>query len=477
MLSLTNLTVGHSNSPLINTINISFSRIDRKRIALLGANGSGKTTLLQTLLQRVEPINGTISMHKERIIMVEQVPILAKDMLVGEYLESLLENEWEWYKVEQVLLDVGFESNKQLQLMSSLSGGERMRIQFAVCLLDDPTIILLDEPTNHLDIEGIEWIMSFMKQYDGSIIYTSHNREFLINTATHIWYIDPHTHDLYTFTGNYYAFLKDKEHRYSVILNTINKLDKEIDEYILWLKQYEFHAKYRFTDRVITRKKKLDDLQKKRESMTLLVIYSIQFPIKDVQTKNKSLTMDIQIKNISYNNDKTIAYNLSKKVYYGDRISIQGANGSGKTTLLKAILNDSSVHIDGYINVSNTAQIGYLGQHNSYVNGIKVMDYIASKTLLYTTEVYSAMHKIGLKHVVDQRMESLSGGQQRRIELLLIALQRPQILLLDEPTNHIDIDTQEEIIQYLQRFTGTIIAISHDTMFLKDININDTIEL
>lgn len=473
MLIAKNLSYESDKGTLFEDVNISLDGAAKKRIAIVGKNGCGKTTLLKIILGQLEPHTGSVSTSHETIAYLQQdVKFPDMSVLVGEYLESKLEESWMTYKLEMVLSEVGLPLDITLQPLSTLSGGQRVRIAFAELLLNEPTVILMDEPTNHLDSATIEWLITFVREFTGTIAFVSHDRHFINAVANQIWEITA-AKKIEVYGTNYDQFLIERYNRYQKALEAFEFSMREVTELEMWLRENANHPKYKFTATVAQKKKALERMEKRTPPE----------PVADPRVKMRHLgaaeqgtvlTLKVQEKQFG---DKTILTDVYMKISQGERILIRGPNGAGKTTLLN-ILAGEDKEFAGDRRGRDGLKVGYLKQHTSLnVNNTVLEEFGRSTSMEYNAGRGMLAQYLFPAEYVDEKISKLSFGQQRRLELAILLANKPDLLLLDEPTNHLDIFLREDLERFLVVQDRAMIIISHDTYFIEKIGITRTVEL
>ncbi len=469
-----NLSIGHGVED-VQDINLSLDSKARKRIAIVGHNGCGKSTLLQTLVGNHEPVSGSIHVSDEYVGYLPQHIDLPPDILIGEYLESKLAEGWMDYLIDIALNQVGLPPEIILQTAQSLSGGQKVRLKLAEILLSEPTILVLDEPTNHLDSEGLKWFQNFISEFNGSIILVSHNRELLSNSINTIWEMDSQKKELIQYDGNYERWRATRDINRERQLVVFNRINKEITSIRQWLKAHEFHPKYRFSDIVAGQKKKLASLETKCPDKPTEAPRIHMKTQEDDKKPSLLIKFDIQGKQFE-GSQKVLLEGVSGKIRNGEIIQIVGDNGTGKTTLIK-ILSLKDEAFEGNIISKENLSISWLTQECELPHKKTVWDLISEHSHLSETECHRLLSHYRLKHLMKSRVETLSGGEQKRLELALILQRKPDVLFLDEPTNHLDIYAQEDLEEFLKETSTAIVFISHDEYFSRVLNPDKIIKL
>lgn len=473
MLTAKNLSYDGRDGTLFEDVDISLDGSAKKRIAIVGKNGCGKSTFLKLLRGDLEPRSGTVSRSHETVVQMPQhIEFPDDSVLVGEYLESKLEEEWMTYKVEMVLQEVGLPLDTTLLELKMLSGGQRVKIALAELLLQEPTILLLDEPTNHIDRATSVWLIQFVRDFAGSVAFISHDRTFINAVANQIWEITGE-HRIEVYGCNYDQFFIERYARYQKKLALFEQSQREVTELEEWLAENANHPKYKFTATVSQKKKALERMEKKAPPE----------PVDDPRVKMRSLGFAekgtiVSVKIVSKDFDgREILNDLSFKIAAGERVLIKGPNGSGKTTLLNIIAGEDKKFV-GQITPRNGARIGYLKQFCKLNTANTVLDEFGFNTQMsYTQGRAMLANYLFPAEFMDEKIKNLSFGQQRRLELAILLAGHPDLILLDEPTNHLDIFLREDLERFLMQEERALCVVSHDEYFIQKIGITKTVEL
>lgn len=473
MLITNNLGIQFEGGDIIKNVNISLDSASGKKVALVGRNGCGKSTLFKMLLNEIKPTHGSVISTSEVLGYLPQNIDLSNYELVGEFLESKIEHVWDEYKIEIALRTVGLDPEYIYKEVQHLSGGEKVKIALAGLLMDEPTILLCDEPTNNLDAGGVEWLIEFMKNFKGSIIFVSHDRYLINEVAQEIWEIDPNTLGIHVYGGNYNSFLKEKEHIYKNLLNDFNLVDREIKRIEAWLREHEFHPKYQFSSFVMSQKKKLAQLKEK----------GVQKPQSDPQINIRNLDIHkkgliLKVEDLEKRFGEQIIFSgLSFKIHKGERVLVAGKNGSGKSTLLNLITGDDK-NFTGTIEFGEGISVGFLRQHSLLDTTKSILQEFEKNSGVGSPRSRSILSQYGFgSDMVLNRISTLSYGQLKRLDLAIILARNPSLFILDEPTNHLDIYTREDLEEFIMNQKIPMIIVSHDKYFLEKIKINKTIFL
>ena len=479
--------------------NSSFGIFENEKIGLVGINGCGKTTLLKLLIG-IEPADsGNITFRKgirvgylsqnpqldpEKTIYEEiyfsdhpQFDLLRKYYNILNKLETstspALEEEhhkivreievndaWKIeVKAKSILNKFGF-NNINLKI-STLSGGQKRRIDLASVLMDEPDILLLDEPTNHLDLDTIEWFQDYLTNYKGTILFVTHDRYFLDTVSDRILEMD--NGQLNFYKGNYSYYLRKKEQQNIDVQRKETRRKAQLKKELNWLQRGA---------RARTSKPK-DHLNRVRELIDKS--YLSESKDLDISFKTKRLGKTIlEIRNISKQYDEKVLFkNFNHNFQKLERIGIIGPNGCGKTTLLKCIMEEIDPD-NGSIKIGVNTSFSYFQQYiDEFDNNQTVLSYIqefahnirtADGTLHSASEMLQRFLFDG--KLQQSKLENLSGGEKKRLYLLRSLMFGNNFIILDEPTNDLDIRTLEILEDYLDAFKGCIIVVSHDRFFL-----------
>lgn len=496
-----NLTSIYGEKTLFN--DVSFIINEGDRVGLIGTNGSGKTSLLNVLAGINHADSGSISKPNDYSIgYLKQKPDLDDHKTVmdaifagnqrifntiRQYEEALAnysehpdddkavdrftkmqaqmdqEDLWEAEsQVKTILTQLKITDTDMQKKIGNLSGGQQKRVGLAQVLIQHPDLLMLDEPTNQLDIPSIVWLQDFLASYKGAVLVVTHDRYFLDQVTNHIWELS--FGKLYHYDGNYQDFVRQKAERVELAEESERKRQSLYKKELDWMRH---GAKARSTKQKgrINRFNDLkDSIGKLQTDEDVQINLGSQRLGKDViKVENGNLKFDQQ----------TILKDFNWLVKPGDRIGISGANGAGKSTLLNVIAGKQKLD-SGVVKIGETVKLGYYTQQTEKIDKDK-------RVINYLSEVADSIknangERISVTNLLEEFLfprfmhgtliRKLSGGEQRRLFLLKILMQQPNVLLLDEPTNDLDISTLTVLENYLDDFDGTVITVSHDRYFL-----------
>lgn len=480
---------------------VSFTLDGRSRCALTGANGCGKSTLLKVITGQIPSDSMTLSRTKGICVSyLPQSDIVLDDKTVydtaeegfqrfrvladeaEELRQGLNESNYEarlariseieerleavsWDRrrgrIEQILQGLGFARPDFDRPAREFSGGYQMRIALARILVEDPDILLLDEPTNYLDIEAIVWLKSYLKNFDGGLMLVSHDVGFLDDTVNVVYEL--FKGKLTRYSGNYSAYLKQREIEISEIMRRHQAQQSEIEKTERFIERFRYKAtKSRQVQSRITALEKMDLV----EIPDHLKKVSFSFPPAPHSGNDVMIVEHLGKAYGSHVIFSDFSFIIRKK----ERLAITGRNGTGKSTLLRLLANQDS-SFDGIIRDGAGVRKGYYAQESE-----KTLD--PDNTVLGEVEGIADTADIPrLRNLlgsflfqgddVTKPVRVLSGGEKSRLALLKILLHPANLLLLDEPTNHLDVNTREMLLEAIQAYDGTVVFVSHDTDFIK----------
>ena len=490
-LSAENLAKAYGDRVLFRNINFGISRGDK--IAIVGANGSGKTSLLEILAGAAPPDAGLVSVRKditvgylnqqpdlnEALTIMEEVLAGESDQLdaVRAYEKALLHDDhdalekamnqmekleaWDYEaQIRQILGELGIQDVEQR--VGTLSGGQRKRVALARVLIQNPDLLILDEPTNHLDLEAIEYLESFLNTSNGTLLMVSHDRYFLDRVCNQIVEMD--AGQLYGYKGNYAYFLEKKAERLAVDAAEFEKNKNTFRRELEWMRRQPkargTKAKYR-EDAFGELQEKVTGRRNDGELDLNLRVSRLGSKILEVENLSKRFGDKILLDHFTYTFKRQ------------DRVGLIGKNGMGKTTLLNMLIGELRPD-SGKISAGGTVQFGYYTQSELTIaenqRVIDVVQEVAEVMKLADGQTITASQL--LHHFLFDRQKQydfvakLSGGEKRRLQLLLVLVQNPNFLILDEPTNDLDITTLNVLEEFLLNFPGCVIIVTHDRYFM-----------
>ncbi|KHO39447.1 ABC transporter [Clostridium tetani] len=501
LISVENLSKSYGEKALIN--DISFSINEGDKIGIIGINGTGKSTLLKIIAGIESYDNGTIITKNNMVVeylpqnpyfeensnviqqvfkgtspimktirdyenSLEEVELNPEDEALQKKLMDLTSkmdnlNLWQIESEAKAILTT-FGITNFYEKVKNLSGGQKKRIALCSSLVNPCDLLILDEPTNHMDNEIISWLEEYLNKRKGALVMITHDRYFLDRVTNKIFEISKG--QLYTYLGNYSIFLEKKVEREDLERSSEAKRQNLLRRELQWIKR---GAKARSTKQ----KARIDRFNKLSEESIDLDDNKVEISTSFTRLGKKV----IELKDISKSFvDKTLIKDFSYIVLPKDRIGIVGSNGLGKSTLIK-ILSGDLIPDKGTIEIGETVKVGYFSQEWKPVqDDLRVIEYIRETAEFITTSDGS---KISASQMLERFLftsemqwsliSKLSGGEKRRLYLLKVLMEAPNVLLLDEPTNDLDTETLTILEDYLENFNGSVISVSHDRYFLDKI--------
>ncbi|WZL73786.1 ABC-F family ATP-binding cassette domain-containing protein [Clostridiaceae bacterium 35-E11] len=491
---------------------ISFAINQGEKIGLVGANGTGKSTLFKVITRQYPYDSGELYLSKNLSIgyLEQNAPLSSLCTVFDEVLhvfDDLIEMEKELRSLEQeiaqksiaplaedleqlmdlyahkseefqhrngygyrseirgVLKGLGFSEEGFEQPITQLSGGQKSRVNLAKLLLKKPDILLLDEPTNHLDMEATEWLESFLKSYDGTILLISHDRYFLDEVVDKIYEIE--NRQLTQYHGNYTFYVEKKKAAYMQQLKEYQAQQKEIEKQEEIIRRFKQHGTEKLAKRAKSREKRLERTSPIDKPMLINESAKIRF-----ETQIKSGEDVLQVTDLSKSfGENQLFTNVNFDIYKGERVGLIGPNGIGKSTLFKMLLGLLS-YDTGRIQLGHNVYTGYFDQEQSRLNlSNTIIDEVWGENIHFTqTQVRTMLGSFLFKgEDVFKSIATLSGGEKSRVALLKLMISKANFLLMDEPTNHLDIASKEALEEALLNYEGTLLVISHDRYFLNKI--------
>lgn len=431
------------------------------KIGVIGVNGTGKTTLLKIIAKINEPDKGQIICGNGiRVSYLPQNPEFPKKQSILEYVMDGKEHQ-DWKtesEAKTILTKLGIYDFDEG--CDHLSGGQKKRVALARTLVDPTEVLILDEPTNHLDNDMVLWLEEFLNSFRGVLIMVTHDRYFLDRVTNKIVEIDKGK--LYEYDTNYSGFVELKVQREEMELATERKRQSLLRVEMEWMKQ---GIKARGT-RQRARTERFEELKNAKGP-------SMQQNVEMDSISSRLGKTTIELEHISKGfGDKHLINDFSYIFLRDDRIGFIGPNGCGKSTLMKMIMGILKPD-EGNITIGDTVKIGYFAQENEDMTGdIRVIDYIknVAEYIQTTKGQASASQMLDCflfpPELQYTPLDKLSGGEQRRLYLLKVLMEAPNVLILDEPTNDLDIQTLTILEDYLDTFAGIVITVSHDRYFL-----------
>jgi len=461
MISIDNLGKSFGDRVLFD--GVSFKINSKERVGLVGRNGHGKSTLFRIIIGEEGYDEGAITMPKGyRIGHVEQHIQFTEDTVLAEGMKGLMPTEkGHHWKVEKILVGLGFTDGDMVRSPHDFSGGFQVRLNLAKVLVSEPDLLLLDEPTNYLDITSIRWIENFLLAWPHELMLITHDRGFMDKIVTHT--VGIHRKKARKIPGNtekYYEQIAQDEEIYEKTRLNDQRREKEIRLFIS-----RFRAKARLANMVQSRIKTLAKMEKRDK---LEAVRGLEFSFREKPFKAKQV-LNVENLSFAWQTGRPLFSALSFSILAGERICVVGKNGKGKTTLLKVLAGTLDT-LSGKITYNPQVETGVFEQTN-------IQSLVDSRTV--EEEILNAQPDIDRQKARNicgammfegdnalKKVGVLSGGEKSRVMLGKLLVTPVNLLMLDEPTNHLDMDACDALLAAIDAFDGAVIMVTHNEMFL-----------
>mgnify|MGYP003952425899 FL=1 len=492
MLTITDLSLQRGGVWLLENVNLTVQ--PGQRVAIVGANGAGKSSLFQLLLGQLAPEQGSVALPGGCRIahMAQEVAassrsardfVLDGDTELRRMERALAEAEaggddhaiarlhgeldiheaWSApRRAETLLRGLGFADSDAERPVSAFSGGWRIRLNLAQALMRPSDLLLLDEPTNHLDLDACLWLENWLRKYPGTLLFISHDRDFMDRVATHLVHFDQK--QLVLYTGNYSAFERQRAERLAQQQASFERQQARIAEIQRFIDR--FKAKATKARQAQSRVKALERMEKIAPAHVDSP-FSFEFPVAD-KVSNPLLSIR---HGVAGHGDVPILKNINVTLLPGTRVGLLGPNGAGKSTFMDALRGTGTL-LSGERTCGEHLAIGYFAQHQLESLDLDASPFLHLQRLAPTASEQKVRDFLGgFDFHGDEALapiRSFSGGEKARVALAVIAWQKPNLLLLDEPTNHLDLEMRQALTMALQNFEGAIVVVSHDRHLLRN---------
>ena len=460
LLSAEHLSINFGSRQLLDDVNFYLNEGDK--VGVIGINGTGKSTFLKVLSGVTEPDGGTISRNPNvQISLLSQNPVMDENATVLEQVflhfpaEFRALNE---YEAKAMLNRLGITDFTQK--VGTLSGGQRKRVALAAALIHPADVLILDEPTNHLDSEMVAWLEDWLRRFKGGLVMVTHDRYFLERVVNHITELS--RGKLYHYEANYSKYLELREQRQEMAEASERKRQSILRVEREWIMRGCRARTTKSKERIQRYEALLDQDAPETDEAVQMAAASSRLGKKIIELHDVSKAFD----------GRPIVSHFSYNLLRNDRIGIVGRNGAGKSTLLHLIAGEL-VPDSGTVEVGATVKIGHFSQEGRELDlNQRVYDFIHDiADEVRTDEGTFSANQMMERFLFPGDLQSvpigrLSGGERRRLYLLSVLMEAPNVLLLDEPTNDLDVTTLSILEDYLQGFPGPILAVSHDRFFL-----------
>ena len=460
LLSAEHLSINFGSRQLLDDVNFYLNEGDK--VGVIGINGTGKSTFLKVLSGVTEPDGGTISRNPNvQVSLLPQNPVMEESATVLEqvFLHFPAEfRELNEYEAKAMLNRLGITDFAQK--VGTLSGGQRKRVALAAALIHPADVLILDEPTNHLDSEMVAWLEDWLRRFKGGLVMVTHDRYFLERVVNHITELS--RGKLYHYEANYSKYLELREQRAEMVEASERKRQSILRVEREWIMRGCKARTTKSKERIQRYEALLNQEAPETDEAVQMAAASSRLGKKIIELRDVSKAFD----------GRPIVSRFSYNLLRGDRIGIVGRNGAGKSTLLHLMAGELAPD-SGTVEVGATVKIGHFSQEGRELDlNQRVYDFIHDiADEVRTDEGTFSANQMMERFLFPGDLQSvpigrLSGGERRRLYLLSVLMEAPNVLLLDEPTNDLDVTTLSILEDYLLGFPGPILAVSHDRFFL-----------
>ena len=460
LLSAEHLSINFGSRQLLDDVNFYLNEGDK--VGVIGINGTGKSTFLKVLSGVTEPDGGTISRNPNvQVSLLPQNPVMEESATVLEqvFLHFPAEfRELNEYEAKAMLNRLGITDFAQK--VGTLSGGQRKRVALAAALIHPADVLILDEPTNHLDSEMVAWLEDWLRRFKGGLVMVTHDRYFLERVVNHITELS--RGKLYHYEANYSKYLELREQRAEMVEASERKRQSILRVEREWIMRGCKARTTKSKERIQRYEALLNQEAPETDEVVQMAAASSRLGKKIIELRDVSKAFD----------GRPIVSRFSYNLLRGDRIGIVGRNGAGKSTLLHLMAGELAPD-SGTVEVGATVKIGHFSQEGRELDlNQRVYDFIHDiADEVRTDEGTFSANQMMERFLFPGDLQSvpigrLSGGERRRLYLLSVLMEAPNVLLLDEPTNDLDVTTLSILEDYLLGFPGPILAVSHDRFFL-----------
>lgn len=479
MLNINNITLSKGNKQILKDISLTLT--PNEKVGLVGVNGAGKSTLLKIIAGIEEADLGNISFKGTTSYLAQETHKEMDinsftDLTIGEYLIIEKNIEVEEWEIKKFLNNLKMEDKDCDSKLVELSGGQKIKVEIIRILLEKADLLILDEPTNFLDIPSAEWLMRYLNTYPKAVLVVSHDLRLMNKGISRIWYLNERTHGIESYKGNYDQFLKVKALRDEFLVKQLiqeERKAKKIFELAQGLSSRKSTKEKRKSARRFEQARGLKaGVQELKEKMAKGKKMQLHIPVPKQSNK---LVLEVEHISKAYIKGKEVLKDISLNVQRYDRFAVIGKNGAGKTTLLKILAGrlkqDGGTYKWGY----NTL-VGYYSQENEDLDYQKTVLENVSHLDWGTIDKRKFLGSFLITgEMVDQKVSTLSGGEKTRLALAKLFAGGYNVLLLDEPTTYLDPDSQKILLEALKSYKGTIILVSHEPKFVRDLGIDKII--
>lgn len=467
MIRASDLCFSYGYGPVFDSVSFSIGRFDK--VGIVGPNGAGKSTLFKLLCKQEFPSDGSLQIDGSLSMVPQEVkydPALTAASSIYAYVDP--DSIHPRHHIQTIMSGLEFDWKQEYGSLSELSGGQKTKLALVRAFLLQPDILLLDEPTNFLDKAGKLWVMNFLATYPHTLLIVSHDLQLLDRHIQQVLFLNPHTHTIEPYTGNYSAFVKLKSQKDRLLTRKIVNEQKHITRMEKGLVNLRKFTSKKGVHQRVMQERKIERLKDKlpelpAELKTFKAKFPEPAPIEQVPLRAASISKAF--------GNRAIISDLSFELLRGERFALIGPNGVGKTTLIK-MLTGTLTPDSGSIIGSDRLELGYYSQESLTLNDHQTL--VETLQLEHTIPV-DKIPAFLRRFLFDperlkQKVGTLSGGEKTRLSIAMLMTHPYNVLVLDEPTTYLDVLSQRVILEALKAYTGTLLLVSHTEEFVSELN-------
>lgn len=466
MINVKDVAFSYGYEPVLQQV--SFLVPKGKKVGIVGPNGAGKSTLLKLLTKEEYPSEGKITISGVLAYVPQEVkndPALQEAQDIRSYVDPT--GKVSQQRFMATLTGLEFDLTKASNKLDELSGGQKTKLALARAFLAQPDILLLDEPTNFLDEAGKRWVMHFLGTYKKTVLVISHDLALLDRHIHQVLYVNPHTHTIDAYAGNYTKFMETKTQQEAFLIRQIRNEQHHIDR----MEKSVERLRQRTSDKGVRQRVMLERrVQRVKDALPAappeIRRIAVHFPPPD-----KIGEMAISGLGLSKSyGAQAVLRDVTLEVRRGEKVALIGPNGVGKTTLIKMLVGELQPDA-GEVRRSDRLNVGYYSQEfQTFEDGQTLEEVIRETDKLEPHRVYPFLGRFLFPHSrLGQRIETLSGGEKTRLSIALLMLQSHNLLILDEPTTYLDVLSQRVILEALKDYQGAMLLVSHTKEFVSEL--------
>lgn len=467
MIRASNLHFSYGYGPVFDDVSFSIGR--NSKVGIVGPNGAGKSTLFKLLCKQEFPSDGSLQIDGSLSMVPQEVkydPALNAASSIYEYVDP--QSLHPRHQIHTIMSGLEFGWQQDYGSLSQLSGGQKTKLALVRAFLLQPEILLLDEPTNFLDTAGKQWVMQFLGSYPFTVLIVSHDLKLLDRHIQQVLFLDPHSHTIEAYTGNYSAFVKLKSQKDRLLTRKVINEQKHITRMEKGLVNLRKFTSKKGVHQRVMQERKIERLKDKlpelpSELKTFKAKFPDPAPIGQVPLRTQHLSKSFE--------GRTIISDLSFELLRGERFALIGPNGVGKTTLIK-MLTGTLEPDSGTIIASDMLSLGYYSQESLTLNDHQtVVETLVAEHTIPADKIPAFLRRFLFDpERLKQKVGTLSGGEKTRLSIAMLMTHPYNVLVLDEPTTYLDVLSQRVILEALKAYTGTLLLVSHTEEFVGELN-------